>query len=149
MQLTQLRKKEKKLLPNCDQIRFLLQQPAVESFVIPNRTVCVKSLQLNLGMSGQIPDVFLHGISERAAAGVNVRHDIWPRLRMRQGQVDAVALSDVARQHERCEDGQIVQCVFNIFPLLIFLNTTMQERNCGTYGWEQPLPRAIVLAHGS
>jgi hypothetical protein len=33
---------------------------------------------------------------------------------VRDGEVNGVPLSDVAREHQRREDGDVVQCVFDV-----------------------------------
>jgi len=65
---------------------------------------------------GKVRNVFSDPRGGTLGAGVDVGHSFLPGFGVRDGQVDDVAFSDVAREHEGCKDREVVQSVFDICP---------------------------------
>lgn len=58
-------------------------------------------------LAAEVEDVLAHGGRERLAAGVYVRDGLGPGVRVGEGQVEGVALADMAREEEGGEDGEV------------------------------------------
>jgi hypothetical protein len=65
---------------------------------------------------GKVRNVFSDPRGGTFGAGVDVSHSFLPGFGVGDGQVDDVAFSDMAREHEGCKDREVVQSVFNIYP---------------------------------
>lgn len=62
----------------------------------------------------EIQYVFLDRLRQLDLAGVHVSRSLWPGFGMGHRQVDDVALADVARDHQRGQDGQVDACIGDV-----------------------------------
>lgn len=65
-------------------------------------------------LAAEVEDILTHSGRKGLAAGVDVRDGLRPGVRVGKGQVEGVALADVAREEEGGEDGEVGAGVLEI-----------------------------------
>jgi hypothetical protein len=62
----------------------------------------------------EVQDILSHGRTHLSSTGVDIGNGITPYFWVWDGEVNGIAFSDVARQHQCPKNGKIVKCVFDI-----------------------------------
>lgn len=79
-----------------------------------NLNKVVESSNHKLGLTGQMKDIFFDRIRPLSLPRVHVGDSLGPCLRVRQGEIDDVALSDVTGEDEGGKNGEMCPGIFEI-----------------------------------
>ena len=65
-------------------------------------------------MASEVENVLPGSGCQDATSGVNISDNLMPDSGMRDREIDSIAFPDMAREHQSCEDREIVERIFNV-----------------------------------